>query len=348
MDHDFEVRGKILVVGVEEGQKDEPLYNKGVLVFKDGHPEFLKQDSKMRYYHYLDDTNATDILKAIETVSQTTTEREEFVYSNGQLLEKHFLINGKKIGTIYFFYDDQGRLVRENFEDTVRIYAYDQKGQKVKSTVYRQKQIISTKKRLYDENGKVIECLEEAPQGVLFRLHTYGYDDNDLINYRQSVNGDKMILEEVRYEYPVFHEENWLERIAFRTRTPNGIPCGDFDSVTRRVFVTNHQNAFNDLFPEQTLKKDNGRYTGDIRDGRMEGCGTFHFDDGCFYKGSFHNDRMEGYGVFEWPDGHSYHGKFIDNVMEGTGKCYRPDGSFSIRKFHDGTMTESSRQSTYI
>ncbi len=70
-----------------------------------------------------------------------------------------------------------------------------------------------------------------------------------------------------------------------------------------------------------------GRYEGQVKDGKRDGSGEMFFPDGSRYRGEFKDDRYEGYGVFSFPDGSSYEGTFVDNNYEGYGIYTFPDGS---------------------
>lgn len=47
-------------------------------------------------------------------------------------------------------------------------------------------------------------------------------------------------------------------------------------------------------------------FLGDWVNNKMEGRGTFTWQDGRLYEGEYKDDKKEGYGVFKWPDGRCY------------------------------------------
>ena len=65
-----------------------------------------------------------------------------------------------------------------------------------------------------------------------------------------------------------------------------------------------------------------GIYKGQMKDGNMNGIGSFTFKDKRKYEGEFVNNKMEGCGILTWPDGKVFAGKFKDDFEDGFGVYY--------------------------
>ncbi len=46
------------------------------------------------------------------------------------------------------------------------------------------------------------------------------------------------------------------------------------------------------------------------------------------YRGNWENDRMEGFGTYYYDDGRVCEGILVENRLQGEGKTTFPDGSF--------------------
>jgi hypothetical protein len=77
-----------------------------------------------------------------------------------------------------------------------------------------------------------------------------------------------------------------------------------------------------------------GTYTGDWKDGKPNGKGTFVFDKKfsdmgypARYTGDWSDGNKHGQGTATWSDGTVYTGAFRNNRKHGNGKMTNPDGS---------------------
>ena len=68
------------------------------------------------------------------------------------------------------------------------------------------------------------------------------------------------------------------------------------------------------------------RYEGDFKNGKREGKGIYYYNDGNRYEGDFKNDKKEGKGIYYWKDGDRYEGDFKNSKMEGKGIFYSING----------------------
>ena len=71
---------------------------------------------------------------------------------------------------------------------------------------------------------------------------------------------------------------------------------------------------------------ENGEYTGQFKDGKMEGRGTFYFNNGDKYEGDIKNNIFEGKGAYYYHNGEKYVGDFKKNMRDGRGVFYYKNG----------------------
>lgn len=60
-------------------------------------------------------------------------------------------------------------------------------------------------------------------------------------------------------------------------------------------------------------------YTGEFRNGNIEGHGVEIWSDGRRYDGDFKNGKKDGEGTFEWPNGNKYIGSWKQGKQHGVG-----------------------------
>ncbi|MFK8058235.1 MAG: caspase family protein [Saprospiraceae bacterium] len=74
-------------------------------------------------------------------------------------------------------------------------------------------------------------------------------------------------------------------------------------------------------------KLDNGDvYTGDWKQGLMDGQGQYTYKSGAVYSGMFQRGKLNGQGTMRYPDGAYYQGEWSNNRKHGAGKLVTPSG----------------------
>ena len=63
-----------------------------------------------------------------------------------------------------------------------------------------------------------------------------------------------------------------------------------------------------------------------IKENKINGVGTYLWNDGRKYIGEWKNNDMSGNGVYSWPDGRKYEGEYFEDKKEGYGVFGWPDG----------------------
>lgn len=143
--------------------------------------------------------------------------------------------------------------------------------------------------------------------------------------------------------------------------------------VTEHLFDRISNTA--ELSSKGQLELANGRYSGDLEYGDIEGEGVFKFLSGEEYRGAWLNYKFEGFGElqypsegayegsfenglktgdgqFRWRNGDFYSGEWLNDYMEGKGKYIFADGKtlegeFIHNEFQSGTFSFSNDTGNY-
>ena len=78
------------------------------------------------------------------------------------------------------------------------------------------------------------------------------------------------------------------------------------------------------------------KYTGEWKIGRMSGHGKYTSAEGMTYVGDFIDGMFNGKGTKTWPSGNTYTGELKNNEENGQGKYTWPDGMTYVGEFIDG------------
>lgn len=95
---------------------------------------------------------------------------------------------------------------------------------------------------------------------------------------------------------------------------PGSQPRGD----TRRVAAPRSQ-APPSRQGRQVLTYKNGRYEGQVRNGKEHGQGTYTWTSGSRYEGDFVDGDFHGRGTYTWADGNRYEGEWRNDKRTGRG-----------------------------
>lgn len=66
------------------------------------------------------------------------------------------------------------------------------------------------------------------------------------------------------------------------------------------------------------------QYVGGIRNGALEGEGSYSFANGAIFKGNFQHGKPNGIGTLTYSNGCKYEGQFKDGKRHGTHSTYKP------------------------
>ena len=223
----------------------------------------------------------------------------------------------------------------------------------------------------YDEHDRLIQKEIRDPEGNLLRSCRYKRNGQGLITEEKIINQNSMVLEHNFFQYPVFHQRDWLKRVrCIKDRNEELLPV---EAVYRGISLTAdteqdvtaqsgpvsppEDSVCNDPEDEdnQTRSSDreedpseknvsnlrfaNGSYRGQVNENdRPQGFGIFEGSDGSLYKGEFSDGLMNGMGDLITADGRHYRGSFKDNLPHGEGECLWTDGSNYRGSFRNGRM----------
>ena len=87
-------------------------------------------------------------------------------------------------------------------------------------------------------------------------------------------------------------------------------------------------------------EENDGKYVGEIENGKPNGTGTITFPDGTMYEGEFKDGEYHGQGTYTSSDGRKYEGEFKYGVFHGHGTWTSPNGKKYVGEYKDGQYWE--------
>ena len=100
------------------------------------------------------------------------------------------------------------------------------------------------------------------------------------------------------------------------------------------TYVGNFKNG--KIIKGSILYPGNSKYTGELKNEKPHGQGTFIFSDGSKHYGEWKNGKGNGNGTKIWKDGRKYSGEFKNDKPNGKGTFNYTDGSTYIGEWLDG------------
>lgn len=98
------------------------------------------------------------------------------------------------------------------------------------------------------------------------------------------------------------------------------------------------QNTINETLTN-IIAAENGKYDGDIVNGKMQGKGTYEWNDGSKYVGDFNNNKINGRGTLTIPKKGSYEGDFVEGKKSGKGTYKFANGDVYEGDWSDDKMS---------
>ena len=129
--------------------------------------------------------------------------------------------------------------------------------------------------------------------------------------------------------------------------------CGKLETVT---FTNANESQLTDILPNAFAnllgmqiiyveEHDNGRYEGDIKEGKREGYGKYYYSTGDIYEGEFKNNLKNGKGKYIYCNKDIYEGEYKDGKIHGLGKYLYIEGDSYEGEYKNG---HRDGQGTYI
>ena len=81
------------------------------------------------------------------------------------------------------------------------------------------------------------------------------------------------------------------------------------------------------------------KYEGDWRNDLKDGKGTYYYNDGDKYEGDFRNGLRDGKGIYYFNNGIRYEGDWRNGEKDGNGIFYFPNGERMVGDFSNGKAT---------
>ncbi|MBP5445957.1 MAG: hypothetical protein J6Y28_07285 [Acholeplasmatales bacterium] len=86
------------------------------------------------------------------------------------------------------------------------------------------------------------------------------------------------------------------------------------------------------------VKTKSGLFIGDVRGGKINGVGTYYYENGDIYEGSFRDNIIDGNGVYHFGSGDKkgdrQEGSYVKNVIVGQAFYYYKDGRIESRVYN--------------
>ena len=168
-----------------------------------------------------------------------------------------------------------------------------------------------------DINNKVMNVLVYKKENDDFicphcnkkiKLNTENIDDIILIN-----NNIKDIINGIKFTIDNIIKLSTNNNISFQLKNINII----LDSINENIYKNNEKlknllkennavlniNDNNNSIMNKEIKYDDGKYVGQVVNGKAEGKGIYYYNDGDRYEGDYKNDKMEGKGIYYFKNG---------------------------------------------
>ncbi|CAH8491650.1 unnamed protein product [Schistosoma rodhaini] len=105
-------------------------------------------------------------------------------------------------------------------------------------------------------------------------------------------------------------------------------------------------STLSDLFGENLI--DQGYYSGEWVNDKIEGFGKVKFASGSYYEGGFKDNKMDGLGIYYWPNGYILKAQFEQNNIQSNSliEIIDPDGKQWTGRFkqsHQQKLNEKDK-----
>jgi len=87
---------------------------------------------------------------------------------------------------------------------------------------------------------------------------------------------------------------------------------------------------------ENRIEDRDGKYVGEINNGKPNGQGIESYSDGEEYVGEWKNGKKQGLGIYNWNNGQKYVGEWKNGEKDGLGILSFPDGRNIIGEYRKG------------
>ena len=144
-------------------------------------------------------------------------------------------------------------------------------------------------------------------------------------NIKDTINGIKLNIDNIIKLSKDNNISFQLKNINIIVNTINEDINKNNEKLKKLLNENNKLNEINEVLNKE-IKYDNGRYVGQVVNGKMEGKGIYYFKSGDRYEGDWKNDKKEGNGIYYFKNGDRYEGDFKNDKKEGKGIYYFNNG----------------------
>lgn len=114
-------------------------------------------------------------------------------------------------------------------------------------------------------------------------------------------------------------------------------------STEKLLCSEKHENyisteVWDDCIGTEYFVSDGVVYTGEYKDGMINGKGKMTFKNGTVYEGDFVDGQFNGYGKITYDDDSFYAGEFKNNTMNGWGSFTSSEGDVHEGEWVDGEL----------
>ena len=157
-------------------------------------------------------------------------------------------------------------------------------------------------------------------------------------NIKNIINGIKFTIDNIIKLSKDNNISFQLKNINIIVNTINEDINKNNEKLKKLLNENNKLNEINEVLNKE-IKYDNGRYVGQVVNGKMEGKGIYYGKDGNRYEGDFKNDKAEGKGIYYYNNepwkGDRYEGDYKNGKMEGKGIYYYKNGDREMGDWKD-------------
>ena len=123
------------------------------------------------------------------------------------------------------------------------------------------------------------------------------------------------------------------------------IVISSFESQLRKkLYLAQKNNISKDKVLKNILAIkvfNDGRYEGEMKDGKRNGKGIFYFDNDDRYEGDWKDDKMNGKGIYYSNSGNRYEGDWKHGEKNGKGIRYYSNGTQFSQLWQDGKLSRN-------
>ena len=123
------------------------------------------------------------------------------------------------------------------------------------------------------------------------------------------------------YKKNGFGTEKYPDGSQYEGNFINNKKCGQgiFNFPNKEYYDGNFENDLYNGEGQYVWGENNRKFIGEFKRGKIEGKGTYIYEDGTIFKGTFSDAKKNGEGCIEFPNGNKYFGNWLNDELYGNG-----------------------------